>query len=189
MFIVLIGPDGVGKTSLALELNKVFKNVLYFHFIPTTNNLNNVYSFNKRLIAEKKRFDSFFSLLRIIYKIFQVNILYFFRIYPFKNRVTIGDRYIYGYYIQPSSVKYFFSEQIAKIIVTKLIKQPDFVFCLNLLPEEIIKRKNELTINQIKNEYLKIEELNLKNLYYLDATQSIEKLANIVKDKIENKNN
>ena len=76
MFIVLIGPDGSGKTRLAESLFSNFSNSVYFHYLPLTKNINNFESITvEKKDESKNKLKVFFSIPKMISKLIFVNII------------------------------------------------------------------------------------------------------------------
>jgi len=166
-FIVLIGPDGCGKTTISKELfdlsKDLFRDVKYFHYQPRVF-LKQSELDNSEILKEKNvnEFSIVFSYLRIIKNF--VQFLYFYKnifYYKLKQNLIIGDRYFYNYFYYPSSVKYSGNFQLVRLLYY-FIPKPDYIFFILRAPEEIIKNKRELEISEIEAQHLKIQNLKIK---------------------------
>lgn len=191
MFIVLIGPDGSGKTSLAKSLNSKINNSIYFHFTPTKKNINNfdLNTIKKNNVLKTKTLI-LLSIPRMIFKIIYINLVckIKFNKWGKENKVIIGDRFLYNYFLDPESVKYYSSKKLAKYFVEKVLIKPDLVIFLKATEETILKRKNELTQKQIINFNQLSTNLNIKNLKIVNAENEFDIVLNEIENLINEKN-
>lgn len=200
VMISLQGPDGVGKTSVAVliakEIKGCFDKTAYFHFRPTLSsdgNLNPVkvspivfdnFDFN----YQPGIMDKLLSVARIIYNFFYSYIFcYFIKIHRLKinHSFVIFDRYFIDYAVFPESRGFYLPWKIPCFLAA-LAPQPDLTFYLDCPPEIIRERKKELTpdIIRLHQERTIYAGKYLKNFIIVDASGSIEKVAGAIIPRI-----
>jgi len=191
LHVVLLGPDGVGKTSVSYYLSRhlraFFRRFDYYHLKPKWNSNNELRKGSSGKIFEfdfdykpTKR-DKVISYFRVLYHfIISYILLYWLKIYPqkIKSSLILFDRYHYDYAIFPLSKKYFGSITFLWNFI-KLLPQPDLTIYLSCAPEIIIRRKNELNIEEIRNQQKRVSEFSedIKNFSTIDAEQSLDRVC------------
>ena len=179
MFIVLIGPDGSGKTTTYnIIKNKIakkyFSGTSYFHFnfglIPSLssligrqkkNNENNVTSLKMKDSSPSVKPSALKRFIYIAYYIFDF-FLGNFKIYflSYRNKLVVFDRYYFDYFIHQDYVNLpRFIMPIYKLLSPK----PDILIYLKADANKIFERKPELSISQIKMQQQKIDFLITEN--------------------------
>lgn len=95
------------------------------------------------------------------------------------NKITIFDRYIYDFLVDPRRSRINLPYWLRKGF-TKLVKQPKIVFVLDAPAEVIYKRKQELTPEEISRQLVAFRKLSSlgKRYYRLDASKKPEEIAN-----------
>ena len=190
MFIVLIGPDGSGKTRLAESLFSNFSNAVYFHYLPLTKNINNFESITiEKKDESKNKLKVFFSIPKMILKLIFVNIICKVKFYKWNKdkKLIIGDRFLYNYYLDPQSLEYYSSKKVAKYFIEKVLLKPNLIFYLKATSNSILSRKNELTKEQIEYFNKNALDLDFKNLIFVDANNDFEIVLDEVTRKINEK--
>lgn len=190
MFIVLIGPDGSGKTRLAESLFSNFSNAVYFHYLPLTKNINNFESITiEKKDESKNKLKVFFSIPKMILKLIFVNIICKVKFYKWnkEKKLIIGDRFLYNYYLDPQSLEYYSSKKVAKYFIEKVLLKPNLIFYLKATSNSILSRKNELTKEQIEYFNKNALDLDFKNLIFVDANNDFEIVLDEVTRKINEK--
>ena len=166
MFLVLVGPDGSGKTTIARKLgdqlnSKVFSTTRYFHRLPGA--LPSLSSLLRTVPAEshcETKLDNPsqrarpLSLARAL-----VNVLYYMwdfvafhiplRRFVGKGELVLFDRYFYDHFIQSSFDK--IPRWLLKVILC-VIPRPDRIVFLRHTPEAIHDRKSELSLGEIEKQ-------------------------------------
>ena len=205
LFVVFIGPDGCGKTTMIKYLHnsnlsrKLFENQYHFHtnfnFIPALRKI----SFYMRFInkselddmSKKERQLKPRSLLQSMVNPIYYGLGLFLGKFWFwrKNQkggsLTSFDRYYYEYLIQKEYSK------CPRCILKKffsIIPQPDLTISLKAAPDVIYKRKQELPIPEIKRQIETLTKLNnsIENLIEIDTEKGIEETAFAIKLAVVN---
>ena len=184
LFLVVVGPDGAGKTSLATALLRRSEvDGAYFHFIPTlrTPRLADEPPEHEDLVEKQRGSGSrLLGVLRIGRNLARAWLGYLLVIRPAvrSGKVVVGDRWLYGYVAQPRALRFHGPSWIARLVL-KMLPRPDLVILLDAPPEAIHERKPELTPNEIRDEVARWRSIDQRMLR-LDATQSPDHLAGVV---------
>lgn len=193
MLIVLIGPDGCGKTTIANEIVKKFnmsfreKKIYEMHFriLPSfrqiinpllKNKIKNKYFEGEKNAGMKEKVNSMSkSMIYIIWYFFDYFLgnLIVMRAY-FKNDLLVFTRYFYDYYYQRTHKN---APLLLLNFLCYFVPRPTFIFTLKRDPYQIHNDKPELTVDEIKSQQFKIDKLfsKNKNFYVIDSNQGIEK--------------
>ena len=199
MIIAIIGPDGCGKTTIALELikrelelgKKIKLNEMNYNILPKLREFIN--PFLKKKIKNNQTPGDYLSgmkikpvsqirgsLILVWYTLDYILGYLLFKISRKYNKL-IFTRYFYDYYFQRSyrNVPFFLIR-----FCEFFIKKPDKIFTINRKAEDIFKDKPELSVKEIKFQQAKISELFSKtNTHYeIDGSMGVKKtLQNILK--------
>jgi len=162
-FIVLIGPDGCGKSTVTSGLidktNKTFNGVWHFHWRPKLlpKLKKNKKQTNEAAISEAppstSKYRGPISTIRYLYYWADFVLGYWFIIFPKKitSTLIIGERYFPDVLVHPE--RYGFSvPKVLMRITAALVPQPDAIFLLTGKPEDIYARKQELSIEEIREQ-------------------------------------
>lgn len=174
-FVVLVGPDGVGKTSVARALVKMHDGATgYFHFRPPFWSSLPVEPEDVEYTLRSKPEGQGSRVLgwcRILWSLGVFWAGFLFRIRPAlrSGRLVVGDRWGYGYYAQPQGLKFHGPSWLATW-VTRLLPTPDVVANLTAAPDVIALRKQELTATQLAAELQLWNMLPVRNLVSVDAS-------------------
>jgi|GEM_PF-3375199 len=158
-WIVLVGPDGVGKTSiaggLAAETIPFFLGFRYHHWVPRWDQPLDltVPPGGGRFVPRPPRpgfLGRLLSFLRLLRNLGLSWAAYALRVLPslLRQRLVLGDRYLFNYVIDPESVRYAASPLWARWAI-RMAPRPDLVVSLTGDPEAIHRRKAELTPPEI----------------------------------------
>ncbi|MAD12581.1 MAG: hypothetical protein CMC04_07670 [Flavobacteriaceae bacterium] len=180
-FIVIIGPDGSGKTTISkLILDEVknkksrFEKKYYLHgrfgIIPNLSRIKGIKE-NTKQISFKKT-DGEESLNHSKSRIF-IYMLYYLADFllgrmiliklKYSNTIIVADRFYYDYFYQDSFNNYpIFMKNLYKLLAPK----PDLFVYLNANPEKIYIRKPELTVERIKLQQKRIEKLLNEKMFF-----------------------
>lgn len=162
-FIVVIGPDGCGKTTITNELKKIlarsYRKQYHFHWRPgLLPKLGNKQSDNKNKPASnapvmQSKYKGPISYMRFAYYTMDFIIGYWIKLYPIKAQTTliIGERYYADIAVHPA--RYGFSTPKWLIHLMGLfVPKPDLIILLSNDPEVIHNRKDELSIDTIRQQ-------------------------------------
>lgn len=181
-FIVLVGPDGVGKTTVAQALIDLYVGpAAYFHFLPpTTGPLADGPNPISCPPPPKANPDGspVLGWLRLTRNAARCWVGYLRSVRPAVKRqwLVVGDRWMYGYLVQREALRFYGPDILARMVV-RLLPRPDLIVNLSA-PSSIIRtRKQELTIREIEEELVAWSSLLLPNMLTLDATRSPEDVA------------
>jgi thymidylate kinase len=156
-FVVVVGPDGVGKTTLAAQLLEGWPaERRYFHFRPPIRRpMPEAPPPAAGFVASKPNRDGSRALgwLRLLRNLVLLAAGHLFSIRPALRRgaLVVGDRWAYGYLAAPHQLKYYGPAWLARWVL-RVLPEPDLVVCLTAPSGVVIARKQELTVDQIDAE-------------------------------------
>jgi thymidylate kinase len=116
--------------------------------------------------------------IRILHKLVRIWIGYRLRIRPALRRgsLVVGDRWAYGYVVQPWALRFYGPRWLA-LCTLRALPRPDLVVNLSAPPEEIRRRKGELTLEQIRGELMDWADLPALPMETFDAVRAPEQIA------------
>lgn len=179
VFLVLVGPDGVGKTTVAANVIKASGGAgRYFHFRPPLRGWSDPEPGQFTSPDGRSLNPGGTSFLRLLANLGRFWGAYLLRIAPAvrAGKLVIGDRWIYGYLIEPRSMRYSGSERLARLAV-RLAPQPDVVVGLTAPAEVITSRKAELDHDAIALQLDRIRRLPVRRLEMVSASGERERVA------------
>ncbi|NIA25555.1 MAG: hypothetical protein GWP04_08280 [Gammaproteobacteria bacterium] len=189
-FVVLVGPDGVGKTTVARHLLRLAEgSTAYFHFRPLILTPMAAGPPEAMEAARDKgsvRGSMVLGWVRIIRNLLRFWVGYVFRVRPALARGTlvVGDRWAYGYLVQPAALKFYGPPWVARWILA-LFPRPDLVANLAAPAEVIHVRKTELSLEQIEGELEGWAQLPVVKLRTIDAGQTPDQAATAIMKALE----
>lgn len=156
LFVVVVGPDGVGKTTLAREVLQRWNGPKgYFHFLPTRHSpiVPTPDGDGPTPPKAPRRGSRLLGWLRLGRNLIRFWLAYAVHIRPLvrEGALVIGDRWWYGYIGQPFSLRFYGPQQLA-MRSEPLFPRPDLVIDLKAPSEVIESRKPELTRDEIRDE-------------------------------------
>lgn len=195
IFLIILGCDGVGKTSLInmfikpISLNHayLFRKYKYFHFAP----FSKYQSKNPKISLPTKEqpYSFIISLIKIIYLYFVFLFGYIFttKLLLKKSTVVIIDRYFYDILVFPSRYKIKLPSMIIKFF-TKIVPKPDLTFIITANNQQIYDRKKEIEFNkieEIQNKYKSLKKF-IGNTFIIDNSKDLYTSDNSMKKIIIN---
>lgn len=174
-FVVLVGPDGVGKTTVARALLDHHRGPAgYFHFLPPLRGPLSR-SPGPALAPPPKAAPGGWAVLgwiRLLKNAARCWMGYLATVRPAVKRrwLIIGDRWMFGYVVQPDALKFHGPDVLARAVL-RLLPRPHLIVNLAAPPHVIRERKQELTLSQIERELRAWSSLPVANFLTLDATR------------------
>ena len=195
LFLVFLGCDGSGKSTIIKELSKVFtsklsnpcsgafRKIRLFHWVPISKfqniktNINNPH--------QQKDYNFFISLIKLIYLfiIFLSGYIINIKRYLISSTLVMHDRSVHDLLIDPKRYRIKDSKLIIKLII-KLLPKPDLIFILDAPVLKLYKRKKEIDVKILKN--YKFNYLKIKNKFHNSHIINTNHSLNITKKKIIN---
>lgn len=176
-FVVVVGPDGSGKTSIADGILDV-REGRYFHFRPPYR----AREMPRRPPSQapplaKDPGPAFppFGWLRLMRNTVTSWIGYLTAIRPTvaRGEIVVADRWLYGYLVQPRPLRYGGPEWLARLAIA-LLPTPDVVINLTAPVDVIHARKSELSKDEIGRELEKWHHLPAKRMVTIDTSQGLD---------------
>ncbi len=192
-FIVLLGPDGCGKTtvsqSIREKMERAFRKQWRFHwrpkFFPKLGNSSPMKPSSSNANAapqppEEARYGSILSFIRFIYYWADFVIGYWLVIYPRKVRSTIivGERYFGDILVHPARYGFKLPHWLMRLF-SYLVPHPNLTIQLSGDPQTIHNRKPELTVSVIEAQTKRYEnEITYWGEHFIvDVNQHIEQVT------------
>jgi hypothetical protein len=187
LFCVLLGLDGAGKTTLARQLaHEIPQTPLgqfrYFHFLPgPPGQVELPWPFQapkpKKREVPLARGSTMLSVLRLARNWGRAWCSLGFRRRNFP-KVLLGDRYLYNYLLDPASVRYSGPASLAAFAL-RWAPRPDLIFVLQTPPETILRRKRELSPQEMGRQIELLGKMPLRagRVVRLDGTLPPQELA------------
>lgn len=192
MLIVIIGPDGSGKTTIANKIQgaMVVKNIkthhlaMNFELLPRFRDIIN--PFIKKKITNTHIAGELYagmtdkqnSKIKGMVLVTWYSLDYFlggFKLYGWNksNEVVIFARYFYDYYFQRGHIN---TPHWYLNFLKNFIPKPDYIFTIKREPQDIFNLKPELTIEEIQRQQDEIDKLlaKEKNSYIIDGHNGVE---------------
>lgn len=189
-FVVVVGPDGVGKTTVARSLIAQHSGpTAYVHFAPPVVG---------RLAPRPPDHDTPppdkgatsgsrpLGWLRLARNFARFWAGYLVRVRPALARDTlvVADRWGYGYLGQPRALRFYGPEWLATTVL-RWLPRPDLVVNLAAAPQVIHDRKRELTLGEIESELSTWARIPAARCHTFDAAASPASIARAIVAELE----
>jgi thymidylate kinase len=177
-FAVVVGPDGVGKSTFARELLTLVGDGRYFHFRPPTSGpLPTDVPDSPPQAKHTEAVLRPMGWIRMAVAVPRFWLGYYRSVRPDlrAGRLVLGDRWAYGYLVQPYALRFAGPAWLAYLAVA-LMPRPDVVFNLAAPADVIRERKAELSVETIRSELAQWGRLP-GNVVTLDARKTPHELA------------
>lgn len=182
-WVVVLGPDGSGKTSLIQELQKSFSGanssipkIVHLHWCPELlpsaardrGPVENPHGQRPRGV--------FSSIAKLFYLLLKWRLGYLCRVLPHRmqRRVVVFDRHYVDLLVDPRRYRFGGPLRFAQW-VARLIPQPDLWLVLDADPKILQQRKREVTFDETARQRRAYVELasRLRNAYVLNVARPL----------------
>jgi len=176
IMVAFIGPDGSGKSTIALEVFKRISNVVHSEksrvihwrpgFLPRLGYVYKPWKWKDVNAAPNTSPHAsapsgpLLSIVRLSYYLIDFTVGFFFRTYRLliRNAFIFFDRYYYDIIIDPSRSRIRLPPWVLKLFLP-LVPKPDVTIYLDASPETLCARKPELPLCELARQVREFREL------------------------------
>ena len=156
VFIVCMGPDGSGKTSVADRIIKRFKTFFnaektnHYHWKPILKRHSNARIGSIDKPHRQTTRGSLSSTMYLFYHAFEFVLGGVLCLRPmlFRNGMIIVDRYFYDIMVDPKRYRLNVSNWLVHLL-SKIIVKPDLIICLDAPAKTFYERKQEVPFEEV----------------------------------------
>ncbi len=206
VFVVLVGPDGSGKSSIAHQVQEKLRDTFsacqyyhgHFHILPELKTIRkwfhrggcqpeDSYREASRTRSSENNGGQHGILRSLIYLMYYSFDYFLGRFVVAKARsrgdLVVFDRYFYDYFVQPGSRRL---PRHLLVAMGAVLPRPDVLLYLKCEPEEIYRRKPELTPDEIRKQQEIIEGVLCPsmNCLHINTSRNLGKTGDEVRDLI-----
>ncbi|MGI9533987.1 MAG: dTMP kinase, partial [Thermodesulfobacteriota bacterium] len=192
LFVVVLGPDGSGKTtlidSLKTQLLGAFRTADIFHLRP------NIFGRNKNdnPVTDphgKPTRSGLISAFKVIYYAFDYFVGYLLKIHTklVRSTLVIFDRYFDDMLIDPKRYRYGGGKWLVNLC-NYFVPEPDMYLILDVDENELMKRKQEVSIEELRRQRIEYRRLasKLKNAHIIDGSADEKQVLNDASEIVMN---
>lgn len=191
-FVVVIGPDGTGKSSLVDKVEakcvRMYKRICRFHHYPYLRifsklDKKSAVRYKKRInendewTFRQRKFSAIASLLRCGYQSVRYLTGYWLWIWPerVKGSLVLGERWCYDLLLDPKSKGINLPYWVRRLVFS-ICPKPDKVIIVRCDPEVAAQRKGELPVGEIQRQMELIDHFfsSLKKAWVIDNGGSLD---------------
>ncbi len=195
LFIVFIGPDGCGKTTLINQLSLSMQDIFVqghikkFYWRPFLFPRLRELLFNKHekdIVSnphEEVLATTFKARTKYYIKFCYYLLDYIFGVLKYigvwsRGGAVMFDRYYYDHIVFPERFGFKVPKWLM-LFCLKFIPKPDLIFYLESTPDILLARKNELSKVEIQRQQREYKELlkHNRNAYFIDVNKSIHDIS------------
>ncbi|WP_129127855.1 nucleoside/nucleotide kinase family protein [Geomonas oryzae] len=193
LFVVLVGPDGCGKSTIAQAVTqkrpRIYRRSWSFHWRPGF--LPKLSRYMQRptpASPEPQReavYGTVTSFVRYLYYLTDFTFGYWFLVYPQKvaTALIVGERWYYDIIVNPQRYGFRLPSSVLRF-GQRFVPRPDIVFMLKASATEVYRRKPELTTEEIKTQIDKFDLL-LVNEPTVEIDTGTDELSSIQRVQFE----
>lgn len=190
MFVAVVGPDGVGKTSVADHVVAAGRGrALYFHFCPTPEQPLRPFVHlgdepaQPPVVSDGNRV---LGVVRLCRNLARFWLAYLIHIRPALRRgsLVVADRWGYGYQASPHPLR-FYGPRWLGLAAVRMMPRPRVVINLKAEPSVIRNRKDDLDLATLERELRGWGSIEPERRVDVDATEDLESVVGRVLEVVE----
>ena len=166
-FVIIVGPDGVGKSTTA----ELVAQILAAWHVPVWHKH---MGFRPKVLPARKdagKESNVPGLLRFLYHTLDHILGFWFVVRPMlvKGKIVLGERYYYNFLIDPRSEKRYGVPRWLLGAAWFFTPKPDVVILLSNTPEVIHERRQEHSVEEISRQQEEYRKVGMKAKTFLEV--------------------